>query len=284
MGDNFTWQDGNSSPAYTIQQAGSFSVQVEKDGCTAADSVQVQVFNTPSIDLGADQSLCEGESTELEANVQAYDSFSWQDGSQSSFLIISSPGIYWLEAQLGNCTARDSVLVQLEPALDLDLPDSILICRGQSQLLQPKIPPGTSVEWQDGSTVPTYLVDNPGLYSIRTHRNGCTAETAIIAIASSCGEIPVFTPNVFTPNDDGLHDSFRPFFPTAVNILAYQIKIFDRWGALIFSSLDQDQAWDGSVQGRPAGIGVYVFLVSFTVEESGEVFDQQLAGSITLLR
>ena len=73
-------------------------------------------------------------------------------------------------------------------------------------------------------------------------------------------------------------------FPRQRTILDYELKIFDRWGALIFSSLSEEQDWDGSVQGRPAGIGVYVFLLNFTVEESGEVFSQQLAGSVTLLR
>ena len=217
LGDNFIWQDGSTSPDYTVQQGGSFSVQVEKAGCSATDSIQVQLFNTPTIDLGPDQSLCEGESTEIEANVQNYDSFFWQDGSQSTFVIANSPGIYWLEAQLGNCIARDSIQLQLETPLNLELPDSILLCRGQSQLLQPKIPPGTAIEWQDGSTAPNYLVDAPGIYVVSARRNGCSFQTNIVAMGSSCGEIPVFTPNAFTPNDDGIHDSFRPQFPKAAD-------------------------------------------------------------------
>ena len=168
--------------------------------------------------------------------------------------------------------------------MDLALPDSIVLCRGQSQSLQPKLLPGTSIQWQDGSTNTTYLIETPGLYTLLANRNGCITEANVVVVGSSCGKIDVFTPNAFTPNDDGIHDSFQPQFPVDVNILDYQLKIFDRWGALQFNSLNQEQVWDGTVQGRPAGIGVYVFLLEFSLEESGEVFSQQLAGSVTLLR
>ncbi|NET32486.1 MAG: gliding motility-associated C-terminal domain-containing protein [Cyanothece sp. SIO1E1] len=284
VGDNFLWQDGSTNAEYTIQQGGEIWVQIENAGCSTTDFLQVQFSDAPVVELGPDQSLCEGESVEIEANAQDYDSFFWQDGSTSPFIIAASSGYLWLEAQLGNCTTRDSILIEFEAPLDLVLPDSIVLCRGESQLLQPKLPPGTSVQWQDGSSSSTYLVDTPGLYSLLATKNGCVTEASVVATASNCGKIEVFTPNAFSPNDDGIHDSFFPQFPTEVNILDYQLKIFDRWGALIFSSPNAEQVWDGSFAGRPAGIGVYVFLIEFSVEEAGEVFSQQVAGSVTLLR
>jgi gliding motility-associated-like protein len=57
----------------------------------------------------------------------------------------------------------------------------------------------------------------------------------------------IYIPNAFTPNSDGLNDGFRAL---GIGIEQFKIQVFDRWGALIFESIDINRAWDGSVKGK----------------------------------
>lgn len=65
-------------------------------------------------------------------------------------------------------------------------------------------------------------------------------------------------PEAFTPNQDGLNDTFRI---TGFQILAYSIRIYNRWGNLVFFSQEMDTDWDGSFQGQPAPAGLYTWLI-----------------------
>ena len=83
---------------------------------------------------------------------------------------------------------------------------------------------------------------------------------------------------------DGLNDGFQAVFDPQYPVLEFEIQIYDRWGGLVFSSLDATEAWDGTRSGRPLGSGVYVYLLQFTFEDQGAVFEQQVAGDVALIR
>lgn len=83
-----------------------------------------------------------------------------------------------------------------------------------------------------------------------------------------------YMPNAFTPNNDGHNDVILPVINGIEN---YQIKIFDRWGKLIFSSNDPYEAWDGN--GVSEGVYNYVVVLSDLTN-----IPQQFTGSILLAR
>ena len=92
----------------------------------------------------------------------------------------------------------------------------------------------------------------------------------------------VYLPNAFSPNGDGLNDSFGVFGgPDVLQIRS--LRIFDRYGGLIFEAEnfmpgDPLFAWNGYWQGRPAPAGVYVYVVDIQfVDGSAEVFKGDLA-------
>jgi len=82
----------------------------------------------------------------------------------------------------------------------------------------------------------------------------------------------VYIPNVFSPNNDRLTDGFQPYGALDV-VTSYDMKIFDRWGSLIF----QGAVWDGS--DYPTDIYAYIIEVKFTNGKSTPFY-----GSLTLLR
>ncbi len=113
--------------------------------------------------------------------------------------------------------------------------------------------------------------------------NGCTATDFIkVAVAYPAS---VYTPNVFTPNGDGVNDVFMIF--TGGNVKQVRkFMIFDRWGNRLlfdgpFAPNDPEHGWDGSFNGKPMDAGVYVYYAE--VEFSDGHFEI-VKGDFTLLR
>lgn len=67
-----------------------------------------------------------------------------------------------------------------------------------------------------------------------------------------------YGPNAFTPNGDGINDTWRPI-NNVVDIDRYELEIYDRWGRVVFSSTDPFQEWDGTAGGSLVPLGVYAY-------------------------
>lgn len=88
----------------------------------------------------------------------------------------------------------------------------------------------------------------------------------------------VHFPNAFTPNGDGLNDTFT--FKGRF-IRNGTIKIFTRWGELIYETSELDRGWDGTVNGQAATAGTYVYKAELT-DDSGIAFVK--TGQVVLIR
>ena len=79
---------------------------------------------------------------------------------------------------------------------------------------------------------------------IVTNDGGCIDTTyGIIRVEP---EFTIYVPNAFTPNGDGINDSF---FANGLGFVNYEMWILDRWGKEIFYSKEANQHWDGSYYG-----------------------------------
>jgi len=65
-------------------------------------------------------------------------------------------------------------------------------------------------------------------------------------------------PSAFTPNGDSNNDLFKF---EGKNIASFNLRIFNRWGEIVFSTDDISLGWDGSVNGRPQNIDTYKYAV-----------------------
>ncbi len=113
----------------------------------------------------------------------------------------------------------------------------------------------------------------------------------ITAVANDAGIVPsvsntitiikdpnLFHPTAFTPNGDGLNDIFNVF---GQFIIAFEMKIFNRWGEMMYATDDLDQGWDGMYKGTIMPEGTYVFRAKIT-DQAGRTFDR--SGPFVLLR
>ncbi|MEY3239062.1 MAG: gliding motility protein SprB, partial [Bacteroidota bacterium] len=114
---------------------------------------------------------------------------------------------------------------------------------------------------------------------------GCSVKDSVLVKV----QIPdgnIYAPNIFTPNDDGKDDYFNVFGDPLLVEEVIKLQIYDRWGALIYegvnlSSNDNNIGWDGTVRGKPASSGVYVWMASIRFTNGKTV---QKWGDITLVR
>ena len=129
---------------------------------------------------------------------------------------------------------------------------------------------------QDPSS--TFLV--PGTYTVTelvTDVNGCIDSTKrVIDVLEPSSLI---APNVFTPNGDGSNDEYKVI---SVNIERFDMKIYDRWGVLLYELPVAAQSWDGRTKtGMPVSTGTYYYVISATGLDN-KVYN--LKGFIMLLR
>ncbi|MFN8310472.1 MAG: gliding motility-associated C-terminal domain-containing protein [Chitinophagales bacterium] len=109
-----------------------------------------------------------------------------------------------------------------------------------------------------------------------TDGKGCTATDSTVIYVR--GRNPFFVPNAFSPNGDGHNDEWEIF---CRYVKTFSLKVFNRWGEMVFSTEDPQAGWNGRYRGeaQPAGVYTYTFSLVF---ENNEV--QQGTGSFTLLR
>lgn len=89
----------------------------------------------------------------------------------------------------------------------------------------------------------------------------------------------LYFPDAFSPNNDGLNDTFGPFGNRPSGM--YQLTIFNRWGQVVFFTDHYGPTWDGLVEGQPAPMGTYAYEV---VTELPNGHPEQRNGKLNLLR
>ncbi|HXH17625.1 MAG TPA: PKD domain-containing protein, partial [Chitinophagales bacterium] len=100
----------------------------------------------------------------------------------------------------------------------------------------------------------------------------------------ACKDIPVIytalvdLPTAFTPNGDDHNDIF---IVRGEDIVKMRLRIFNRWGELVFESHDPAIGWDGTYKGKPQEMEVYDWLLNATLKNGQDVFKK---GNVTLLR
>lgn len=208
----------------------------------------------------------------------------------------ATPGSYQLEAIVqysDHCMTEiileDFITAHEQPVADFtytpDAPDVFNNEVTFTDLSQGEI---TSWQWDfgdftsSGLTNPTHAFQQPGEYAVQL-----TVTSPGICVDSTIQQINIknairlYLPNVFSPNLDGVNDVFLPYY--VGELYNYQITIFNRWGGMVFQSENPEEGWNGNGQSRPAEVGVYTYIVEYSLEAedtSGEV----LSGTVLLIR
>ena len=115
-------------------------------------------------------------------------------------------------------------------------------------------------------------------YRIKTNINSTTGLVSYSNVLEVERRFRIFVPNAFTPNGDGLNDTFEP---KAIFVQSYNMVVYNRLGKVVFQSKEITQGWDGTFNGKEASSDVYVYTIEL-VDTQGNEFKTK--GTFTLIR
>lgn len=231
------------------------------------------VWDAYFLQVSGDSLICRGDSVTLEAFNDG--SFQWATSAEP-FNIFSNDSIITV-APAETTTyfvygSSDTVshTVYVDSIPNIFLGNDTTICIGQELLLQSSLVDFSGTyQWQNNSTQSELIVNDQGLYWVQATNLCGTKYDSINVTISNC-EIPIEPvflemPNVFSPNNDGINDTFVPV--TMSGIKSAKIVILNRWGNVVYRK-DELSGWDGKSNGLDCTDGVYFWNIIFIDNDS----------------
>lgn len=256
----------NVSTTYSV--IGTSSIN---PNCIATKTIHINVLPQTTGTINPNAEICIGKTTLLGA--YGGNTFKWIPTSSLSHTNIgnpiASPSVTTTYTVFisnnGLCPDSQEVIVTVNPLPLVNAGNDTLITFGDSLLL---LGNGQGVlEWISGDYLncnhcsSAYVYpENTTCYELQaTSNKGCKNLDVICVTVNKDYEI--YIPNSFTPNNDGLNDVF---YVSGFGIKTVELQVFDRWGAMIFSSSETVNGWDGKIKGQRVKNDVYVYKASIT--------------------
>lgn len=295
---SYAWTPGMNLTDSTVQGpvfSGDQSVnQIVKVttpiGCTGSDTMLITVNPGDFLQVApADTFACPPAEIKLHAEgaVSYVWSPSWGIDNVTSPDPVARPETTTAYKVVGtsdrNCLDTGTVFFQVYPAAVIHLPDSVTIWPGESYQMDPG---GNALyfSWFPHSGMNAYDISNPiAQPQVRTRyfvtastEQGCVIKDSIDVLVNT--ESVLDAPNAFTPGhgENGI-------FKVAIRGMAKlkYFRVYNRWGNKVFETMNVEEGWDGSFNGKPQPMGVYVYSIE-AVTSAGHTFHKN--GNVTLVR
>jgi gliding motility-associated-like protein len=285
----------NKDPLFTCAAASS---------ATSNDIVMTiltEVIASVNISV-SDNEVCKGTTAIFTAtanNAGVSPAFNWKlnntnvgsnSATYSSNTLSNGDQVYCVITPGSNTCSNSTVSSNIIPIIINDLPgisidpkDTIIFTGSQIQLNATVTGNVLSYQWEPADklinpfslTPSTIHLTANTTYTLNAVSNkGCTSSDNVIVKIFQ----PLYMPNAFTPNGDGINDVFR--IPPDASLVLTEFSIFDRWGNKIFTTNSINRGWDGTLNGKPLVSSVYVYFIK-GFNEKGNVF---LKGNLALIR
>jgi gliding motility-associated-like protein len=247
---------------------------------------EMQVNEPARVSVNQQPEVCEGDILMVSPVVTGTQpiSYHWElpDGStENSDMYIKfnagqeSSGLYVVKVTdaLG---CKDSITISARvvapPQANFPTTTDTIYYEQQTQL---QATPGyASYQWNTGDTTYFINVTEEGDYSVLMQTTeGCTNFEKVTLVDTW---FPFNIPNAFTPNGDGLNDTFRPVTDYD-RFSKFSMVIYNSWGQRQFETTNPAEGWDG----KDAAAGVYSWLISYS-NHTGKVF--KMRGRVMLVR
>jgi gliding motility-associated-like protein len=297
----------NPGATPTINPAidGTYNVTATSSlGCTSVAKTVVDVV-TAKVNLGPDLRICEELlNASLTATVTGEQggNYAWTNGPGGSNVqqvgLFTGNNIQNVTVTYNygvNCVAYDTIKITTLPGISVDKitinPNLLDYCQGAkvtALAATTTLTPTYTLNWflnnkpltgGIGDSIKLNLSDL-GVNTIKvqaiTAPNGCVGENFVVANTRECFGIP----NVFTPDGDQLNDVFELWYEVGA-ITIEDLKIYDRWGGLVYNNDTPNFKWDGQINGKDAAMDVYIYKVKFRRPDGSVDFK---SGDVTLIR
>lgn len=175
-------------------------------------------------------------------------------------------------------TAVNPVLPDDEPINDSPVETETeirSICKGEEVILSAS--GGMFYRWSNGMSSESIIVfpeSNTTITVDITMRDGQVIHKEFSIRILDCS---MYIPRAFSPNDDGNNDVFKV---RAEGVSNFEMKIFSKWGEVVFDSKDHDLGWDGRIRSSRAPMGIYIYQIRFIDIQNSP---RAIFGTLTLL-
>lgn len=312
-GFSYVWATGSQTNTVSSFNPQEYSVTItDSKGCRLVDSFMVNGLRASIAAEGPfindDLAICAGGALGLTANAnRPISGVRWSSTQQiactncnPTSLTPGDSAFYRLIVMDENqCLDTASIFIPVnnffgEIVIDADLlNDRNSICFGDEVSMRLLVEPAAeSILWESSQAIDCLDCDDivvrptsDDVYGVVIdHVNGCRSELSTLFKVNRkrCTQ---YIPNAFSPNGDGINDRFTvPSTRAGVEIVS--MAIHDRYGGQFYheentSFTDEGRGWDGTVKGKKAAPGVYVYLIEIAYfDGTSEVFK----GDVTLMR
>ena len=306
---NYLWQDNSTDSTYLVSVPGLYSVTATSLSCQSSDSVNIE-YVTIIADFISDSAVCQNEIVDFHnisftsAN-DSIQSYYWEFGDltnsnqQHPSHLYNSAGAFNIKLIINSyygCTetvVKDNfITIYQKPKAEFTyslIDDKAL----EPQYLFESTSSNSDVWlWKINKesvgnsenyihTFSEFATGKQEVTLIVTNDFGCTDTISqFIAINEL---MLAYVPNAFTPFDKGnLNNIFLPVFTAGFESRSYHLTIFNRWGEIVFESMNKDVGWNGMYGGQSSEFGTYVWQIDYRDINSSE--DVTITGTVNLIR
>ncbi|MES2516580.1 MAG: gliding motility-associated C-terminal domain-containing protein [Bacteroidota bacterium] len=275
---------GEINPKITISQSGDYKVLLVPKDCPKPQtdtSAKVVVTPKPDLHLPNDTTFC-ANPMKLQASTINGASYLWSTGEISSVITPTNSGKYVLKVSVGGCDIKDSSNVKRSNPPVVSLSSQIQECFDASKpyILNAGNDLTLHYRWSPNNETSNNInISQEGIYKVKvTNSDGCSTEKSVEMILRCVSKI--YAPNIFTPNGDGNNETF---WVLAQDVTDYELKIYNRWGELIFISAAESEVWDGTYHAEKAPEGTYSWQLTYkNINQPTEILKH--SGTILLTR
>lgn len=223
--------------------------------------------------------------------------FSTEQNPSMSAAPVAANGQYILTVTLGNCSDDDTINVQVDQTAQANFTYTLLNETSEPHHVQfnntSNGANGYLWDFGDGTTSvesdPAHqYTATEGLADVQLIAfgpNGChdtiTIQYNLLVIPEN-DTVLIYMPNSFTPDGNEYNQNFKPVFNESVDYTNFDMKVYNRWGELVFQSNDPDIGWDGSYQSKLSPSGLYTWVVEYSDKHTLQLY--KVEGHVNLLR
>ncbi len=198
-GNAYLWSNGATTQDIAMYPTATSFYSVTATtiyGCSATASVTVTVKVLPTINFSGNTAFCEGSTTTI--SVTGGNNYVWSNGSTSSSMVVSMPGLYFVTAtnSLG-CSRRDSVVVTQLPLPQITISGNANVCQGESTVLTAD--GASQFVWNTQDNGPSLYVTPQAttIYTVTgTNAQGCSASASKTVTVNALPNVQISGPLV----------------------------------------------------------------------------------------
>lgn len=284
--NTYNWSTGATGPSIQVNQTGVYKLTGTNECGTQTDSVRVFIQPPTPTPVTKDTTVCQFSQPQLSVNGQNIKWYANPAGvvgtPQQPGLITVEPGYYnlYVTQTIGECeSAKKTVRINVTYTPQEELNDHEVMCGNDVRMIGKDLGSNMIYKWNTGDIECCIRPDREGAFKVAI-RNECGVYIDTVNVEYSSCEECITVPNAFTPNNDGYNDRFEPFLTCPIS--EYSMKVFNRWGQLLFETKDINRGWNGTKDGVYVENGVYIYVIEYRARATKR--GQFLRGNVTVFR